>query len=503
MAACSSQQSQTKDRPKCHNDSPKQLIPSNSEIQDSKNITTYSKILKTSPTRDQAIVIEASDNIMLKDYVLAVGQLTDPSNIRFVSRISNGRICIYLTNKKIVEDITTKYTRIKINNESLMIRPLITKTKRVILSNVCPVIPNSVIEEKFSQYGIKPSSSIDYIRAGISIPGFSHVLSFRRQMYVQPDDADKLPESMQIAHEGINYWIYISGDTPMCFLCKQEGHFARQCRNKPNDIPSTLALADKEQIVLQSDLNPTELADSQNNSDLNTNMPTEDNTNILKQGIPTTEEVNTSNELAQNLTNDYLHDNTNKSCNQSEKNTQPNDLEEFPYLPKKTAIPSGKKKNPKRSLVSSESANQVNDDPEIISDNISDEATATQDYIETKSKPPKKRTKTLHNLSIIEESLLSVQTIVESSPNEFVLNFLQLKSFIENTIGTADVSSVAKSHTSDINGLVDTLHKLYPHFTNQSIKNKITRIINKLINDQNASTFNDNKSTVEDNDTNT
>ena len=50
-------------------------------------------------------------------------------------------------------------------------------------------------------------------------------------MYINPDDFAKLPESLQITYEGTNYWIYFSTDSPVCFLCKTEGHLAKQCKN--------------------------------------------------------------------------------------------------------------------------------------------------------------------------------------------------------------------------------------------------------------------------------
>ena len=190
---------------------------------------SYSTVTQSGPTKDQAIVIEAHVGIPIKDYIYAIGKLTEPTNIRFVSRISNNRICIYLANKKSVEEICTHYPRIEINNIQLEVRPLLTKQKRVILSNVCPVIPHSEIEKIFIKHGIHPTSAITYIRAGISSPGYSHILSFRRQLYVKPEDFDKLPGSFQLHYDDTNYWIYVSSDTPTCFICKVKGHLARQC----------------------------------------------------------------------------------------------------------------------------------------------------------------------------------------------------------------------------------------------------------------------------------
>ena len=76
---------------------------------------SYSAIAQCGPTKDQAIVIEAHDGIPIKDYTFAIGKLTDPANIRFVSRISN--------NKKIAELLSTHLT-VEINNVKLELRPL-------------------------------------------------------------------------------------------------------------------------------------------------------------------------------------------------------------------------------------------------------------------------------------------------------------------------------------------------------------------------------------------
>ncbi|KAJ4429321.1 hypothetical protein ANN_26325 [Periplaneta americana] len=358
------------------------------------NQVTYSKVLQSTPSRDQAIIIESSDNITIKDYVLAVAKFTDPSNIRFISRISNGRISIYLASKKNVEELTTKYQRIMINNESLQLRPFLTKYKRVILSNVCPVIPHSLIEESLLQFDVKPTSPIEYIKAGISTPGFSHILSFRHQMYVQPDDFEKLPESMLIS--------------------------------------------------------PTELA--RRNS-------------LYQKGLELPE-INTNSHTQPEL--EFLN------------------TEEFPPLPNRLSPNSNKQKNVKRAVTSSDSTIQFSDDSEELLNNIPNEdATIPILTQKEKSKPPKKKAKTLNSPSI-DQSLLSIRTVVESSPNDYVLNFLQLKSFYENSEGTTDTLDVAKSHTHDIEGLIDTLHKLYPHFKSQNMKNKTTRILTKLTSHSNA-----------------
>ena len=53
-------------------------------------------MINSFPVNGQAILIDAIENATMKDYILAVAKVTGSVAVRFVSRISNGRICIYL-----------------------------------------------------------------------------------------------------------------------------------------------------------------------------------------------------------------------------------------------------------------------------------------------------------------------------------------------------------------------------------------------------------------------
>ncbi|XP_041989235.1 zinc finger protein 26-like [Aricia agestis] len=78
---------------------------------------------------------------------------------------------------------------------------------------------------------IELASPVSFIRAGITEPGFNHILSFRRQAYVPPEIINTLPERIQVDYDGTSYWIYVSSDSMTCFLCKKEGHVANKCPN--------------------------------------------------------------------------------------------------------------------------------------------------------------------------------------------------------------------------------------------------------------------------------
>lgn len=111
---------------------------------------------ETTPNREQAIVFNSIDGVPQKYYIIAIGQIVQPRNILFVSRISNNRFCIFLTNKEILESLLTKTQVININGYEIQIRRLLNPAKRIVISNVCPSIPNHVILHSLNNLGIFP-----------------------------------------------------------------------------------------------------------------------------------------------------------------------------------------------------------------------------------------------------------------------------------------------------------------------------------------------------------
>ncbi|KAI4472285.1 hypothetical protein M0802_016977 [Mischocyttarus mexicanus] len=224
--------------------------------QPSQSSPSYAKVTGniSFPKKDQAVIIDVIDDSQLKVYVQAISKLIYPAHIRFISRIANNRICIYVTTKEIADELIDKHKAILVNGKSLPIRPLISRNKRIIFSNVCPIIPHNVLEEKLKEWKIKPMSAMTFLRAGLTDQGFSHILSFRRQIFITPEDIEKLPESFQITYEDTTYWIYVSSYNISCFLCKKEGHIAKNCWEKPLNPPSVPLISSE---IISNSTTPT------------------------------------------------------------------------------------------------------------------------------------------------------------------------------------------------------------------------------------------------------
>ncbi|KAG5865942.1 hypothetical protein JTB14_026729 [Gonioctena quinquepunctata] len=151
------------------------------------NVTAVKTAPKPSfPKKDQAIVMHADDNLKLFDYVKAIGGIVGPKHISFASRISNNRICIYLSNPNLVDDLSKSHPSVTKNNNVINIRRLVFPTKRIIISNIPPYISYDLAENAINNLGSQLTSPVSFLRAGIPGDEYSHILSFRRRVYVLP-----------------------------------------------------------------------------------------------------------------------------------------------------------------------------------------------------------------------------------------------------------------------------------------------------------------------------
>ncbi|CAI6360493.1 unnamed protein product [Macrosiphum euphorbiae] len=150
-----------------------------------------------------------------------------PTNLCVYNMFYN-RFCVFFKNQQITNDIIKKHSAIFIDNIEVPIRKLINPAKRIILSNVYQAIPNKSIIEAIETYGIKITSPITALKDGFPLDQFTHITSFRRQLYISPEDFPKLPGSISL--DNTSYLIFITDDIVTCFLCKKPGHVSSSCK---------------------------------------------------------------------------------------------------------------------------------------------------------------------------------------------------------------------------------------------------------------------------------
>lgn len=88
------------------------------------------------PKRDSGILINYIEGTQIQDYIRAVGAIVGPRNVKHAARVPSNRICIFLTNKKLVEDLVTTHNFLKIKDHSTEVRRLVAPEQRVVISNL-------------------------------------------------------------------------------------------------------------------------------------------------------------------------------------------------------------------------------------------------------------------------------------------------------------------------------------------------------------------------------
>ncbi|KAK2578265.1 hypothetical protein KPH14_012289 [Odynerus spinipes] len=383
---------------------------------DTQQPTTYANAAKSLlfPTKEQAILIDALEGIQLKEYITALAKIVPPAQIRFVSRISNNRICVYLSSKTLANDLVDK-SFITINDKTLTLRPLISKNKRIILSNVPPIIPHCDILKILNQLNIQTTSEITFLRAGLNDPSLSHIMSFRRQVYINPEDVNKLPDSFKMIHDNTTYWIYLSTDSLTCFLCKNEGHVAKNCPtvNNENNLNIPLPVPTPQPLLLPS---PSQIDKTilHKISSENSTIPPENPPNL----IPPVE-----------ITPTKIENTINNKRQHSESSSNP------PHLP--------------------ESQDDSNESSSNCNHVVHHSTTYTR----------KKKVKKVLPISDLGTNpahpLAKIETEMSNHPSNYPLNFLQLSNLLERTHGSHNPLTVAKEFSNDIPTLIDMLNKLY------------------------------------------
>lgn len=407
--------------------------------------------------RKQAIILNAVEQLRNIDYVAHIGTLVGPNNIKAISRISKGRICIFLAKVELVEQVVRDHSITEINGYQINIRRLITPSRRIIMSNVCPSIPNDVLERAIiGNLGFTTTSPITYLKAGLGMDMYKHVISFRRQVYIKPDDNIDLPPSIIINNEGTEHRIFMSFDELICFACKQKGHIASRCPIPPVESPPTELIAnDTNKQSLHAPLEPAPA-----------HAPTNENTS----------------QVCPEDTNEYVR------------------MDDKFMEPEKTQDPRLTNKRPAISRNSSltESPSDNSQDTEFLhpkdmprtslkfktkkpKTDIPDETERqNEESLTNEDQRPISRSESVESLGAIEELLAPSKPLIEKLSPPLPLTFEQICDFFEKVHGNPDALSVAEKFTKDIEVFIDMLRRIHPIVSSRSIKSKCTRLRKKI-----------------------
>lgn len=69
---------------------------------------------------------------------------------------------------------------------------------------------------------------------------------------------------------------------------------------------------------------------------------------------------------------------------------------------------------------------------------------------------------------------------IEGKSDYYIVNYTQVKSFLENEFGSPNPNKIAIEYTTDIEKLRAMISEIYSFLTDRSIKNKFSRLLKKL-----------------------
>lgn len=421
------------------------------------------------PKKDQAIVIDINVSLPHKDYVIAIGKLVQPSNILFASRISKERICIFLSSKTLVDNLIENHPSILIQEQHFKLRKLYNPNKRVILSNVYPNIPPDVIANEFAKLNISLCSPITFLKAGIQVEDFTHILSFRRQTFIKHEDLSKIPTSILINYEDTNYRIFLSDDSLNCFICQSQGHIASQCTNQ--NISSS-KISNENNAIL--DLNITSKLDVSLNKD---NTPTE----VHPSSAPTTPLLEPLKILSEPPPQ-YNPPATTSTPTLIELQ----DLESTPNTDI-TEMDLDQPCGTKRSLPDSFYTQSAPSSPMDLAQETNEmRAPSNWETPQIKTLEKKKKNKKTKSASL-KKFLENIDTYLEPTQhlfndlNSFKIDYDTFKHILENNQGPFDPPSIYNEYNISKEELLDIISKIKPCLRDNSIKNRITRFT-KILN---------------------
>lgn len=170
--------------------------------------------------------IKVVSDVGVEECSLAVAELVGPENIASASRM-NRAVVIFIKSVDLANALVLSGIVIKDTFHTVM--PLNLPSKKIVISNVPPFLPDDMLERELARHG-KLVSKISKIPLGCKSPLLKHVVSFRRQAYMIINNGDALNLTLRFKFDGADYVVFVTSDTVMkCFVCSEIGHLARTC----------------------------------------------------------------------------------------------------------------------------------------------------------------------------------------------------------------------------------------------------------------------------------
>lgn len=178
------------------------------------------------------VSLDTLPNVKQMDYIRAIGAFIDPKKIVSIGKNAEGRLLIFFSNEQSATEVILK--GVEIENQHINALPVYIKPLRILISGIPPHTPDEDITNYLKQYG-KLTSSLKPIPINADQDElYRHILSHRREIYIQPDETNSLPSRIKINIDDVIYVLSIETELT-CYKCKQTGHMVNSC---PQSFPT-------------------------------------------------------------------------------------------------------------------------------------------------------------------------------------------------------------------------------------------------------------------------
>lgn len=199
------------------------------------------------------ITLDAVHGAKQIEYLEEIDKIVEAKHIVSIGKNTDGRYVVFFTSDKHAETIIQNGLVVAGTNITAL--PVTIRPTRVLVSNITPNIPDKAIIDFLKGYGRITSPLRPVPINSNEQEKFAHILSARREIYVQIEKDTTIPSRIKIIHE--NNPTYITFETEVkCFKCKKTGHLASNCEaDFPSLANETQKIADRLIVCTNCKLN--------------------------------------------------------------------------------------------------------------------------------------------------------------------------------------------------------------------------------------------------------
>lgn len=186
------------------------------------------------PKRTNAIILENTQQFKQVECLRATADLIGGHNIHYCTRLSGGRICMYLTNQTLVDNLCAE-GGLLIGSVYIPVRRYVTDATKFIISNCPPELPDDDLKKILEPYG-KIVSAQTRLKVSVSNSDddLKHIMTWRRSVFIMvPQDAPEMPRKILLnGPNSTKFTLYIERDEVVCKFCCLPGHVEEKCKKK-------------------------------------------------------------------------------------------------------------------------------------------------------------------------------------------------------------------------------------------------------------------------------